>query len=116
MMVFNTLILYDDFKTPAKWMTAGVSILLGMGLYELCCDPYRGYQYSRVIVVIEEMCITTLCAPFYFSFGLYLVYYLRLEIEHRNHAEALIKEELEAKANFLSRVSHEIRSPVCHYK
>ena len=93
-------------------MVSSVLLMFGCGLYELFYDPYKTYTYNRVVVVVEKYVYCVLCSPLYFACGYYLLSYLRLEVEKKKRAEALAREETEAKANFLARMSHEIRSPV----
>ena len=39
------LVLYDDLKAPAQWMTCSFLIMLVIGIYEAAYNPFENYIY-----------------------------------------------------------------------
>ena len=74
--LLSCVILYDDFRTPAKWMSAVIVILLAFESYEIAFNPFATYPYVRVVRVAEQGLISIFFAhSSCFMLGAYSITY-----------------------------------------
>eukprot|EP00906_Rhabdomonas_costata_P003393 RCo005189 len=107
-----TLILYESFTAAAVSATLSCVTIVVWAVVEATMGLPVAFEYNRVGSVVWHAAECFVAPPFIMLALWYLVHTMREEIVERTVAEARAVATAEARAAFVARMSHEIRSPL----
>ena len=107
------LILYESFTVAAISVALSCTALLCWAVIECTLGLPVPYNYDRVGLVVFHAVECILVSTGSLLLLWYILFSMRQELLERSVAEARAVAAAEARAAFVARMSHEIRSPVC---
>ena len=107
------LILYESFSAAAASVALSCGTLLCWAVIEGVYGLPLPYVYDREALVIWHAVECILAPPFLLLALWYMLFMMKQEVLEHSAAEARAVATVQARASFVARMSHEIRSPVC---